>query len=133
MNKVDPAIIKETGFIALVTFILSVILESVFLIIGMWDFSVLLGNLLGAVIGILNFFLMGLGLQKALNKEAKEAKATVSFSHTIRFFLMAAVIVLAIILDIFNVLSAVLSLFFPTIGVYIRAIAIKKNLEEVSQ
>ena len=72
-----------TSYIALATLIMSALMEAVFLIIGRWDLPVLFGNLLGAGVGILNFFLMGLGLQKALDKDEKDAKATVSsFLHS---------------------------------------------------
>lgn len=127
MSRVDPTIRKETAFVALATLILSALMEAVFLIIGRWDLPVLFGNLLGAGAGILNFFLMGLGLQKALDKDSKDAKTTVVFSHTMRFFLMAVVLIVAAVVSFFNLLTAVLSLIFPTIAVYIRAVMIKKN------
>ena len=132
--SIDPVIKKETSFIAIATLIFSALMEAVFLIIGKWDLPVLFGNLLGSGIGILNFFLMGLGLQKALNKDEKGAKSTVVFSHTRRFFLMAVVLVLAAVLDCFNLLSTVLALFFPSLGVYMRAISLKKaGKEEASE
>lgn len=130
MAGIDPTIKKETGFIAMATLILSALLEAVFLVIGRWDITVLFGNLLGAGVGILNFFLMGLGLQKALDKDEKDAKATVVFSHTARFFLMAVVIMLAVLLSCFNAVSAILSLLFPTVGVYMRTVSMKNKKEE---
>ena len=130
MSKIDTTIKKETQYIALATVVLSALMEAVFLIIGKWDLPVLFGNLLGAGVGVLNFFLMGLGLQSALNKDEKGAKATVGFSHTMRFFLMAAVLVLGVLLDCFNVISTILSLIFPTVGVYMRAASMKKDTKE---
>ena len=65
MKKVDSTIIKETIFVASVTLVLSALMQSVFLIIGKWDYDVLLGNLLGGVAAVLNFFLMGLTVQWA--------------------------------------------------------------------
>ena len=127
MSKIDPAIKKETLNVSLVVLILSCLMEAVFLIIGKWDYTVLLGNLLGSGIGILNFFLMGIGLQKALNKDEKEAKATISFSHTMRYFLVAVVVVLGVVLKCFNTLATVVALFFPIWGIYIRAFINKKN------
>ena len=58
--KIDPTVKKETLFVGGVTLILSMLMQSVFLIIGRWDLSVLFGNLLGGVIGVLNFFFLGL-------------------------------------------------------------------------
>ena len=130
MKTIDPTIKKETQYIALATVVLSALLEAVFLIIGKWDLPVLFGNLLGAGVGVLNFFLMGLGLESALKKDEKGAKATVAFSHTMRFFLMALVLVLGVLLDCFNVVSTILSLFFPTVGVYMRSVSMKKVAKE---
>ena len=56
----DPAVRKETGYIAVWVVSLSLIMEAVFLLIRKWDLSVLFGNLGGAVIAIGNFFLMAL-------------------------------------------------------------------------
>lgn len=130
MKNIDPAIKNMTSYIALATLIMSALMEAVFLIIGRWDLPVLFGNLLGAGVGVLNFFLMGLGLQSALNKDEKGAKATVAFSHTMRFFLMALVLVLGVLLDCFNDVSTILSLFFPTVGVYMRSVSMKKAAKE---
>ena len=116
-----------TSYIALATLIMSALMEAVFLIIGRWDLPVLFGNLLGAGVGILNFFLMGLGLQKALDKDEKDAKATVAFSHTMRFFLLALVLILAAVLDWFNLLAAVISLIMPTAAGYRSAMVSKKK------
>ena len=127
MKNIDPAIKNMTSYIALATLIMSALMEAVFLIIGRWDLHVLFGNLLGAGVGILNFFLMGLGLQKALDKDEKDAKATVTFSHTMRFFLLALVLILAAVLDWFNLLAAVISLIMPTAAVYMSAMVSKKK------
>ena len=58
MKKIDATVLRETRYIAVVTLILSVLMESVFLILGKWDVSVLLGNIWGALGAICNFLLM---------------------------------------------------------------------------
>ena len=74
MKKIEPTIIKETLYILVCVVILSVLMEAVFLFIRRWDYTVLLGNLLTGFAVTLNFFLMGLGVQRALGKDEKEAK-----------------------------------------------------------
>lgn len=134
MKGIDPTIKKETGYIALTVLILSALMEAAYLIAGYWNLTVLCGNLLGGSAGILNFFLMGLGLQKSLDKDEKGVKATVSFSYSMRFLLIAVVIILSIVLDIFSTIPAVLSLLFPSIGVFLKAFLLKKNeVKEVSE
>ena len=71
MAKVDKVVIKETKYIALWVVIFSLVMEAVFLIINKWDYTVLLGNLLSGTVGVLNFFLMGIGVQKAIMQEEK--------------------------------------------------------------
>ena len=61
-------------------------MQAVFLIIRMWDYTVILGNLLGAAVNVLNFFLMALTVQKAVEKEEKEAKQTMKLSHSYSIF-----------------------------------------------
>ena len=76
MKKIDDAVLKETKYISMWVLVLSVLMQSVFLIIGKWDYTVLLGNLLSGAAVILNFFMLGLTVQRALEKEekAKEKK-----------------------------------------------------------
>ena len=63
---VSDVVKKETGFILLGAVILSVIMELVFLFLGFWDYTVLLGNILSTAVCTLSFFLMGLTVQKAV-------------------------------------------------------------------
>ena len=68
MKKIDPIIVKETKYVAAWIVILSMLMQSVFLIIGRWNYTVLLGNIYSAFFGTLNFLLMGLTVQKALGE-----------------------------------------------------------------
>ena len=69
--KIDATVKKETKYIALWVLLLSALMQSVFIVIGKWDHTVLLGNLLSGAAVILNFFLIGITVQKALEKEFK--------------------------------------------------------------
>ena len=70
----DPAVKKETGYIAVWVILLSLIMEAVFLLLRKWDLSVLFGNLGGAVISIGNFFLMALIATRAMNRGVESGK-----------------------------------------------------------
>ena len=72
MKNVDATVIKETKYVAIWVLMLSALMQAVFLVIGRWDYTVLLGNLLSGSAVILNFFLMGIGIQRALEKEERE-------------------------------------------------------------
>ena len=58
MPGMDPAVKKETGYIAVWVVLLSLVMEAVFLLVHKWDLSVLFGNVGGAVIAVGSFFLM---------------------------------------------------------------------------
>ena len=49
MQKIDPTVQKETKYIAAVVIVLSAAMEAVFLVLGKWNYTVLLGNALGAL------------------------------------------------------------------------------------
>ena len=127
MAKVDSTIKTETKNLALVVLVLSVLLEGVYLIIGKWNYTVLLGNILGGSAGILNFFLMGLGIQNALNQDQKGARTTVSFSHTYRTLFLLAIMVIGVFVPIFDVWATIISVFFTSFGIYIRTALLKKK------
>ena len=125
MKKIDSTVIKETYYIATITFLLSVILQSVFLVIGKWDYTVAFGNLLGFVASVGNFFLMGLTVQSALGKEEKDAKNIMKLSQTARLFLMFTVALIGYLIPIFNTISVIVPFLFPRIAVALRPIIIK--------
>ena len=63
--KIQPAIRQETLRMAIGVAILTVLMVGVFLIIGMFDATVLAGAVFGGAFAVLNFFLMAMSVQKA--------------------------------------------------------------------
>ena len=96
MKKIDSAVKKETLYILLWVVIFSALMQAVFLIIGKWDYRVLLGNLLSGSASVLNFFFMGLTVQKAVTKDEKGAKATMKLSQLYRFLFIIIITVIGI-------------------------------------
>jgi len=120
MKKIDETVLKETKFIAFSTLILSALMQAVFLIIGKWDITVLFGNLLGGGFAVLNFFLMGLTVQKAVMLDEKEAKNSIKISQTYRTLLMIVVAALGVALSCFNTWAVIIPLFFPRIAIAVN-------------
>ena len=100
LKNIDPTVKKETLYIASVTGILSLLLQAGFLIAMHWDYTVLLGNLLGAVTAVGNFFLMGITVQKAVAKEKKPASDLMRLSQTMRLLMQLVVAVLGFFIAI---------------------------------
>ena len=127
MKKIDRTVLRETVYIASVTLILSALMQSVFLVIGKWDITVLLGNLLGGAAAVGNFLLMGITVQNALAKEEKDAKNLMQFSQSARLFMMFAVALVGHLIPVFNLLSVVIPFIFPRIAVMLRSSFNKKG------
>ena len=148
MKKIDKIILKETRYIALWVIIFSAITEAIFLVIGKWDITVLLGNIVSGGVAVLNFFLMGVAVQKALTKDAKDAKTAMRASSMMRMFAIFVVIGLCLILKvnerhIFSAWTLIIPLFFPRIAVAFRPVfdksmrkgndTVKKDSDEGSE
>lgn len=120
MKKIDPTVRRETVYIAVWVIIFSAVMEAVFLIGGWWDYTVLLGNLLGGFTAVLNFFLMGLTVQNALGKEEKEARDLVKLSQTLRMFMQLAFAAIGFLIPIFNIIAVLIPLLFPRVAIMLR-------------
>ncbi|MBR5513854.1 MAG: ATP synthase subunit I [Ruminococcus sp.] len=127
MAKIDDTVVRETRYIAGVVIILSVIMEAVFLIIGMWSYKVLLGNILGGTVAVVNFLLMGITVQKAVQKDEKDAATLMKLSQTLRNMMLLIAAVLAIALPFINPVAAIIPLFFPRIAIALIPLRDRKN------
>ena len=121
MKKIDETVIKETQYIALWVLVLSVLMQAVFLVIGKWECTVLLGNVLSGIAVVLNFFFMGISIQNALEKEEKDAKNLMKLSQTYRFLFLIIVLVVGAALPCFNIWAVVVPMLFPRIAIVFRA------------
>ncbi len=120
MKRVDRAVWVETIYIAITSIILSAIMQAVFIFVG-WDYTVLLGNLLGFVASVLNFFLLGLSIQRATRSgDVKYAKNFMRLSQAGRMLFLVAVGVIGAVLSCFNIWAVLISLFFPRIALILR-------------
>lgn len=127
MGKIDKTIIRETQYIALIVLIFSMLMQSVFLVAGIWDYKVLAGNILGYTAVVGNFFLMGLTVQKSLTKEEKDAKNLIKLSQMLRLLMLFVVALIGYLIPIFNVITVVIPYLFPRIAVMLRPIFEKRG------
>ena len=92
ISKLDKAVARETRFVAIWVLIFSAVMQAVFLIIQKWDYTVLLGNLLSGAVGIFNFFLLGVTVQRALETgDVKAAKSKMKISQALRLIMLGVV------------------------------------------
>ena len=127
MKKVDEIVKKETKYILAITVIFSILMQSVFLVIGKWDYTVLLGNMLGIIAAVGNFFVMGINIQSALGKEEKEAKNLIKLSQTLRMLALFVIAMIGYLVPVFNIVAVIIPYLFPRIAVSLRSLFIKER------
>ena len=127
MNKINDVVVKETKYIAYFVILFSIIMESVFLILQKWDYTVLLGNLLSGIAVVLNFLFMGISVQKALEKDEKDAKNAIRASQSLRTFFLFDVAAVGAAVPIFNIWSSLIPLLFPRIAISLRPLFNRKE------
>ena len=124
----DPAVKKETGYITVWVLLLSLLMEAVFLVIRQWDLSVLFGNLGGAVLAILNFFLLAFVVSRAVDKgKPEEAAQRVKATATLRLIGVGALSALLIGVFKTNVFATLIPLLFPRVAIAFRPILDRKR------
>lgn len=120
MIKAERVVRQETAYIAVWVGIFSLALQAVFLLTGRWNLSVLLGNLWSGGIVILNFFVMGLSVQKAVSDDEKEAKKVMKLSQTLRTMFLFVWVVIGVVLPYFSTITTIIPLCFPRIAIALR-------------
>lgn len=120
---IQPAVRKETRHVAIGTGICVVLMWVVFAILHAvtpeqipFDYTVILGGLGGGIIAVLNFFLMGLTVQKVVSLEDEgQARNKMKASYSQRMLLQLLWGIAAIAAPCFQFASGLLPLLFPNI------------------
>lgn len=133
--KVDKVVLKETINIGIGILVCSIITQIVFLIIGKYNLSVLLGSIYGGIIALLNFFLLGLTVQQIANMEdANMAKRKMQSSYSFRQLgLLIAVGIGLYISTTYNTMHwvpIVIAIFYPRITIFVLGFFYKKYRKE---
>lgn len=136
MISVSPAVKQETTRIAIGCAIGAVLMWLIFFVLHQtipqqvpFDYTVILGGIGGVIFAVLNFFLMGLTVQKvASQSDQATAKQHMHVSQRQRALLMLIWGIAALAAPCFNGAAAIIPLLFPStvIKIYYLAIEIKK-------
>ena len=125
--KPNKTVRKETGILLLGTLILCIVLCGGFALAKKFDYTVVTGAALGGLASVLNFFLMALTVQSAVDKEPDEAKKKIQLSYTVRMFALVVVLGVGVYLPYFHWLAVLASALFPRVTILFRSIALKKQ------
>jgi len=116
--KVQETVKKETMHIAVGTLLLTAVMLLVFFVLGRLDQPVVLGALLGGGFAILNFFLLGLSVQKSVaSGNVTRGKLMMTLSYSLRMLAMMGVVVLGLALPYFSWVTVVLPQLFPRLTI----------------
>lgn len=129
-SRIQPAVKKELGHISVYTGIGVVLTCAVFFVLHLclpddvpFDYTVPLGCVCGGLVAVLNFFLMGLTVQRvAAETDNDRAKKIMKLSYTRRLIMQILWIVVAIFAPCFQVIASVLPLLFPGLGIRISGV-----------
>ena len=130
MDNVQPVVKKETGRVSAITGIGLLIMWIVFGVLHAFmpqkvpfDYTVFLGGAAGGCVAVLNFFLMGLAVQKAAAATDEDtARMRIKASYSQRMMIQMLWVIIAIVAPCFHFVAEIVPLLFPGTGIKIAGI-----------
>ena len=124
-DSVQPAVKKETKRVVGMTGIGLILMWILFAVLHFampdkvpLDYTVFLGGIGGGAIAVLNFFLMGLAVQKAASaSDEGTARMKLKASYSQRFMMMILWVIVAIVAPCFHFVAGIAPLLFPGTGI----------------
>ena len=130
LDNVQPAVMKETKRIIKITIVGLILMWILFAVLHFampdkvpLDYTVFLGGIGGGAVAVLNFFLMGLAVQKAASaSDEGTARMKLKASYSQRFLMQILWVILAIVAPCFHFVAGIAPLLFPGTGIKIMGI-----------
>lgn len=130
MDKIQPAVKKETKRVAVYTAVGTVAMWCVFGILHLalpesvpFDYRIFLSGIVGGGVAVLNFFLMGVTVQKAASETAEDtARMRLKSSYSQRMLLQILWVIAAVVAPCFQFAAGIAPLLFPSFGIRIAAL-----------
>lgn len=130
MDNVQPAVKKETKRVVKITAVGLILMWILFAVLHFTmpdkvplDYTVFLGGIGGGAVAVLNFFLMGLAVQKAASaSDEGTARMKLKASYSQRFLMQILWVILAIVAPCFHFVAGIAPLLFPGTGIKIMGI-----------
>ena len=130
LDNVQPAVKKQTKRIIKITIVGLILMWILFAVLHFampdkvpLDYTVFLGGIGGGAVAVLNFFLMGLAVQKAASaSDEGTARMKLKASYSQRFLMQILWVILAIVAPCFHFVAGIAPLLFPGTGIKIMGI-----------
>ena len=125
LDNVQPAVKKETKRVVKITAVGLILMWILFAVLHFampdkvpLDYTVFLGGIGGGAVAVLNFFLMGLAVQKAAAaSDEGTARMNLKASYSQRFMMMILWVIVAIVAPCFHFVAGIAPLLFPGTGI----------------
>lgn len=135
LENIQPAVKKETKRVMVITLVGLILMWILFAALHFimpdkvpLDYTVFLGGIAGGCVAVLNFFLMGLAVQKAAAADDEgTARMKIKASYSQRFMMQVFWVIIAIIAPCFHFVAGIAPLLFPGTGIKIVGIFHNKN------
>ena len=130
LDNVQPAVKKETKRVVKIAAVGLILMWILFAVLHFTmpdkvplDYTVFLGGIGGGAVAVLNFFLMGLAVQKAASaSDEGTARMKLKASYSQRFLMQILWVILAIVAPCFHFVAGIAPLLFPGTGIKIMGI-----------
>lgn len=127
-ERPDPGILRELRKIAIGTAVLLACMLAVYAAMGRFSLAVLIGGLMGSAYAVFNLYMLGRGVQKAVNSgDEQMARAGLRASYSMRMVGMLVVAVLAFALPFAEGVPCLIALLFPRITIFVLQMAGKRT------
>ena len=121
--KIDGTVKKETAYVAIAEAILIAVMLAVYLIISKFTLNVLFAALTIGAVAVLNFFVMGLTVQKAVTvDDDSDRRKLIRASQLVRLLVMGVVVIVCAVFPKFDIFALFIPLFFPRLFAQARGI-----------
>ena len=110
----QPTVVRETKRIAVGVCAMVVVMLAVYFAMGRLSPGVALGALLGGAYGVLNFFLLGMTMQQAMQEtDETMARARIRSSYSMRMMGAVVVAIIAFAVPFAEGLPCLIAMLFP--------------------
>ena len=144
MSKPERAVFVQTGRLAIGVAAMVAAMFGVYAILGRLTVPVVCGGLYSGALGVANFFVMGLLVQRITDQVAERQRTEqeiadlslqmgnrMKLSYNLRMFALFALLVLGIAVFKFDALASILAAVFPSVVIRVLQIMEAKKASDV--
>ena len=122
----DVKVSKEVKAITVGVPIFDVVAIVILLIISKFSFPMLIGIIFGSVIAVLNFRLLALALEKAVDLPPGKAQAYTGIRYMVRLTITAAALIVSVKNTNLNIIGTAIGLISTQVVIFIKTLVTSK-------